>query len=140
MKVTIVSPGFPPDWGGVESVVGSIARHLAVQGEQVVVLAHGRDRAQEMTPEGVKVKRYPALLERFAFSPGLALAMRREESTIWHVHNVHSSLPFLVWANRRNPYVLNPHFHGDGHTTAARNMHVVYGPIPSGKLSKAPPP
>ena len=129
MKIIIVAPGFPPDWGGVESVTGSIARHLAGRGEQVVVLAHGHKRQNETTPEGVEVRRYRAHLKVFAVSPALLRAIRREEATVWHVHNVHSSLPLLVWATKRRPYVLNPHFHGAGHTLGARLMHLPYAPF-----------
>lgn len=129
VKVVVVSPGFPPDPGGVESVTGSIARHLVAQGQQVVVLTHGRKRQHETTSGKVEVYRYPTYLKEFAISPALAWAMRRKKNAIWHVHAVHSTLPALVWATKRRPYVLNPHFHGVGHTATARLIHVPYGPV-----------
>jgi glycosyltransferase involved in cell wall biosynthesis len=129
VKIIIISPGFPPDWGGVESVTGSLARHLAARGEQVIVMTHGRKQQTEETAEGVQVHRYPVHLKAFAVSPALLRAMRHQRAAIWHVHNVHSSLPLLVWAARRRPYVLSPHFHGPGHTPAARLMHLPYRPI-----------
>lgn len=130
MKVVVVSPGFPPDPGGVASVAGSIAFHLAIQGQQVVVLTHGRKRKYKTTtPEGVEVFRYPTYLKEFAVSPALAWTMWRTKTAIWHVHAVHSSLPGLVWATKRRPYVLNPYFHGVGHTTRANFMHIPYRPI-----------
>jgi glycosyltransferase involved in cell wall biosynthesis len=130
MNVVVVSPGFPPDQGGVESVTGSIASNLVAQGQNVVVMTHGRARRrQDFSFNGVSVKRYPTYLREFAFSPALALALRKQIADIWHVHAVHSSLPASVWAAKRRPFVLNPHFHGIGHTTIARMLHTPYSPI-----------
>ena len=130
MNVVVVSPGFPPDQGGVESVTGSIACNLVAQGQNVVVLTHGRERRRlEFLYKGVEVKRYPTYLKEFAFSPALFWALRNQGADIWHVHAVHSSLPASVWAMNRRPYVLTPHFHGIGHTATARILHTPYSPI-----------
>jgi glycosyltransferase involved in cell wall biosynthesis len=45
---------------------------------------------------------------------------------VCHVHNLHSSVAAAVWAARRHPYVLTTHYHGRGHTLAARLVHPAY--------------
>lgn len=128
MRIALVTPGFPPDPGGVESVVGALARHLAGAGADVVVFSHGNRRCAETSAEGVDIRRYPAHGNEFAFSPALFRDLTRSRSDVWHVHNVHSTLPLAVWLTKRRPYVLSPHFHGFGHSPAARALHVPYAP------------
>jgi glycosyltransferase involved in cell wall biosynthesis len=129
VRIALVTPGFPSDTGGVEAVVDTLTRHLAVSGAEVVVFSHGRQRRVDVTPEGVEVRRYPAHGGEFAVSPSLISGLARAEADVWHPHNVHSSLPFDVWLTKRRPYVLSPHFHGSGHSPTARALHVPYAPV-----------
>lgn len=129
VRIALVTPGFPPDTGGVEAVVDALARYLAVAGAEVVVFSHGRQRRVDITAEGVEVRRYPAHGGEFAFSPSLISDLVRAKADVWHPHNVHSSVPFGVWLTKRRPYVLSPHFHGPGHSPTARALHVPYAPV-----------
>ena len=129
MDIGMLSPGFPPDPGGVPKVAGDLARQLSMRGERVMVLTHGRVPSDERPLNGLTVRRFRPYLGRFAFSPALAACLRRTAVSVWHAHAVHSSLPALAWLEGARPYVLTPHFHGKGHTPLAKLAHVPYAPL-----------
>lgn len=128
LVIALVSPGYPPDQGGVEATVRLLARQLQLDGARVGVFAYGRIRETQVV-EGIPVMRFRSYLKQFAVAPALFTQLLRTKAMIWHVHGLHSSLPLMVWLSGRRPYVLHTHFHGQGHTRAARAVHIVYRPV-----------
>ena len=136
MKIAIVSPGYPPAPGGVESVVAQSARALVRAGFEVEVLA------QERSADFPRVERYHGVLvrrfrtnqaENFRIAPGLYryLARHAAEYDVIHGHSYHAlvgvaSALVTKRRGRSTPFVLSPHFHGTGHTEARALLHHLY--------------
>jgi glycosyltransferase involved in cell wall biosynthesis len=138
MKIVIVSPGYPPAPGGVESVVAHSARALVRAGLEVEVLAQGRrtDLPRTDSDQGVLVRRFRTnQAENFRIAPGLYrhLARHAAEYDLVHGHSYHAlvGVAAALVAKRRGgstPFVFSPHFHGTGHTEARALMHRLYTP------------
>ncbi|GAA1893453.1 glycosyltransferase family 4 protein [Lapillicoccus jejuensis] len=132
LRVTVVSPGYPPDRGGVEEHVAQVARRLAAGGDAVRVLAGTPDpalRGREDVLDGVVVRRYRSLpTPGMTTAPGLVVAGLREagRGDVLHVHSYHALSGLAALAGRRHPVVLTPHYHGTGHSAAARVLHGGY--------------
>ena len=134
MRVLLVTRGFPPRVGGVERVCAELAAGLAAAGDEVTVLTFGgRGRraavadADRRTP--YQVVRLPSLGDTFELSPWLVRWLRRLPFDACHVHNLHSTVAAATWRAGVRPYVLTTHYHGSGHTPAARLLHPLYRPL-----------
>jgi glycosyltransferase involved in cell wall biosynthesis len=131
LRVTLVTPGFPPEQGGVESHTGALARELAALGVQVRVLTarRGLRRAQDETRDGVAVRVFPAWrTTTMSVSPRLLFAGLRafRHADVVHVHSYHAACGFAALSGLVAPVVFTPHYHGDGHTAAAKALHRAY--------------
>src|SRR3954452_20142472 len=131
MRLLLVTEGFPPHVGGVETLCRQLAEGFADRGDAVTVLAYGGPH----TGEGVQrsaagaaytVLRLPSRGAEFQWSWRLLPALRQARFDVCHVHNLHSTVAPGVWAGRRRPYVLTAHYHGGGHTALARLLHRPY--------------
>jgi glycosyltransferase involved in cell wall biosynthesis len=138
MRIAIVSPGYPPAPGGVESVVAHSARALVRAGFEVEVLAQDRrtDLPRTESDQGVLVRRFRTnQAENFRIAPGLYrhLARHAAEYDLVHGHSYHALVGVAAALvtkrrGRSTPFVLSPHFHGTGHTEARALMHRLYTP------------
>lgn len=138
MRIAIVSPGYPPAPGGVESVVAHSARALARAGFEVEVLAQERraDLPRIERDESVLVRRFRCnQAENFRLAAGLYsyLVRHAAEYDLVHGHSYHAlvGVASALVTNLRGgstPFVLSPHFHGTGHTEARALMHRLYTP------------
>jgi glycosyltransferase involved in cell wall biosynthesis len=139
MRIAIVSPGYPPAPGGVESVVAHSARALVRAGFEVDVLAQERraDLPKTELDQGVRVRRFRTnQAENFRLAPGLYrhLAEHAAEYDVVHGHSYHALVGVgaaLITRRRGSgvPFVLSPHFHGTGHTEARALLHRFYTPV-----------
>ncbi len=138
MRIAIVAPGYPPDVGGVEAVVSELAEGLASRSHRVEVLAHrrrGPATAPAVTPragQSVHVQRFPDWTgsRRFEMAPGMWRELRhRNDFDVVHAHSFHASAAVATSLVIKAPLVFSPHYHGVGHTRAARLLHRVYDPI-----------
>lgn len=139
MRIAIVSPGYPPAPGGVESVVAHSARALVRAGFEVEVLAQERRRDLPETDldHGVVVRRFRSnQAENFRMAPGLYrhLSAHAAEYDVVHGHSYHAlvGVAAALVTRRRGrgvPFVLSPHFHGTGHTEARALLHGLYTPV-----------
>jgi glycosyltransferase involved in cell wall biosynthesis len=135
MRIAFVTPEYPPDLGGVQEVVGELARRMALAGHEVEVLAHAGRLTQPGSErkEGVMVRRFavPLPSQTFAVSPTLfaELVRRRHDFDIVHAHNFHASPALGAALAGMRPLVFTPHYHGGGHSRAARVAHVAYRPL-----------
>ncbi|MDQ1657223.1 MAG: hypothetical protein QOD41_2306, partial [Cryptosporangiaceae bacterium] len=104
-----------------------LAEGFTQRGDDVTVLTYGGMRA--VVPEsgaGYRVIRLPSTGDTFEWSGRLLPELRRRDFDVCHVHNLHSTVAAGIWASRRRPYVLTAHYHGGGHTAAARVLHPGY--------------
>jgi glycogen synthase len=122
----MVSPGFPPDLGGVERHVHQVSTRLAAAGCQVSVLCTDRTGARLGTSvhDGVRIERvraWPAAKDYY-MAPGLWSAMGRRQWDLVHVQSYHTAVAPLAMARAitlRVPFVVT--FHGGGHSSAMRH-------------------
>lgn len=135
MRIAYVADNYPPDLGGIEVVVSELARRTAAAGHEVEVFAHASGltlRGNEWR-DGVLVRRFSSLRPSrdLIISPSLltALVRNRARFDVVHAHNYHA-LPALgaALAGMR-PLVFTPHYHGGGHSRAARLAHIPYRPM-----------
>ncbi|WP_196073302.1 glycosyltransferase [Nakamurella alba] len=143
LRITLVTPGFPPVRGGVEEHVGRLAAELARGGDDVRVLTADRSAptGTVIGADGLEIRTVrAAATTAMSIAPGmLPEAFRRIRRAggpvrrasvpddVVHVHSYHASSGFAALAGRKRPLVLTPHYHGGGHTAAARALHLVYG-------------
>jgi glycosyltransferase involved in cell wall biosynthesis len=135
MKIAMVSPGYPPTTGGVETVVAQSARALVRLGHRVDVLA-GQRRGDLPATEldgGVVVRRFRSTRSAtFPVTPSLWAYVRgnAHRYDVIHGHGYHTLT--AVGAAAAAPsatFVYTPHYHGTGHTPARAVLHTVYRPI-----------
>jgi len=132
VRILLVTRGFPPRVGGVERVCAELAAGLAAAGDEVTVVTFaGRARPAAVPaplagPPPYRVLRLPSLGDTFELSPGLVRRLRRLDFDACHVHNLHSTVAAAVWRAGATPYVLTPHYHGKGHSPAARLLQPLY--------------
>ncbi len=133
MRVSLVSPGFPPQLGGVETVAGRLADELCERGHHVAVYAQ-RPRGSSFPDD----HRYP--VHRFAdwtgsrqfqVAPGLVTALWRDRAKfdVIHAHSFHAVPAMMAATVPKVPLVFTPHFHAVGHTRIASALHTVYDPL-----------
>jgi glycosyltransferase involved in cell wall biosynthesis len=132
-RVSLVSPGFPPQVGGVEAVVGYLADELRGHGNQVMVYTQ-RPRGSSFPA----LRDYPVLRfadwnssRRFPVAPGLARALWRDRRhfDVIHAHSFHAIPAMMAATVPKVPLIFTPHFHTVGHTTLASALHTVYDPL-----------
>jgi glycosyltransferase involved in cell wall biosynthesis len=137
MKVCFVTGHYAPFVGGIETHVERIAFHLATRGDDVTVLTQTDDPSwpSEETIDGVHVRRFavPLPIRDFAVSPALfrALSAGRGGWDIVHAHGYGGVAPLLAAMARARPLVFTPHYHGTGHSTFRKALHVPYRHIGS---------
>jgi glycosyltransferase involved in cell wall biosynthesis len=132
-RVSLVSPGFPPQVGGVEVVVGYLADELRLHGNHVTVYTQ-RPRGSSFPAS----RDYPVLRfadwnrsPRFPVAPGLARALWRDRRRfdVIHAHSFHAVPAMMAATVPKVPLIFTPHFHAVGHTSLASALHTVYDPL-----------
>lgn len=130
-RISLVTPGFPPQVGGVETVVYELASALRSRGHDVHVYTHEPRRGLPTGPmTAYPVTRFKDWTgsRRFEIAPGLWYRLRRDRRDlgIVHAHSFHGSAALAAAAMTDGPLVFTPHFHGVGHTRAAKILHLIY--------------
>jgi glycosyltransferase involved in cell wall biosynthesis len=133
MKISLVSPGFPPQLGGVEVVAGYLADELSGYGHNVTVYSQ-RPRGSEFSARhDYPVHRFAdwSGSRQFPVAPGLARALWRDRALfdVIHAHSFHAAPAMMAATVPKVPLVFTPHFHAVGHTRVASTLHVVYDPL-----------
>lgn len=138
MRVALVGPSFPPQFGGVEEVMSNLATCLAGLGCPVEVLVQRRRQdapvpAVQELPSGVVVRWFESRTRsyRFPVAPSLArfLSRHARRYDVIHGHGFHGVPASMAALLTDRPFVYSPHYHGEGHTPVARLAHVPYRPI-----------
>jgi glycosyltransferase involved in cell wall biosynthesis len=135
MRIALVTPGYPPEVGGVEFYVQHLAVELNALGLAVDVLTQcPRGRAAEWTASetssGIRVLRFGDWTgtRRFRIAPGLWHYLRQNGDAydVIHVHSFHASAALAACQATNQPIVFTPYYHGVGHTLLARILHLLY--------------
>jgi glycosyltransferase involved in cell wall biosynthesis len=133
MKISLVSPGFPPQLGGVEVVAGHLADELCGHGHQVTVYAQRPRDSEFAARHDYPVHRFTDWIgsQQFPVAPGLGRALWRDRGRfdVIHAHSFHAVPAMMAATVPKVPLVFTPHFHAVGHTRAASILHVVYDPL-----------
>ncbi|MBV9097892.1 MAG: glycosyltransferase family 4 protein [Frankiaceae bacterium] len=142
MRVAVIAPNYAPVVGGVETVVTQVARALVRRGCAVDVWTHRRpELATVEVADGVTVHRFASTPSaRYPLSPALWRHTQRHagEYDVVHAHSYHSTAAVGAALHRLPaPLIVTPHYHGVGHTAAARLMHVGYRPLGARLLGNA---
>jgi glycosyltransferase involved in cell wall biosynthesis len=133
MKISLVSPGFPPQLGGVEVVVGHLADELCGHGHQVMVYAQ-RPRGRSFpAAHDYPVRRFAdwSGSRQFPVSPGLGRALWRDRGLfdVVHAHSFHAVPAMMAATLPKVPLVFTPHFLPAGGTRIASVVHAAYDPL-----------
>jgi glycosyltransferase involved in cell wall biosynthesis len=133
--IALVTPNYHPSIGGVQRVVERLAQHLTHLGIPVEVITTdptGSHAALE-EQDGVLVRRFPTLgnTSVYHLSPSLIwwLWKHVRHYSLIHVHSYHSPLAVAAAAVSRRkevPYLLSTYFHGTGHSSFRRSLHILY--------------
>jgi glycosyltransferase involved in cell wall biosynthesis len=142
MKICLVTPGYPPRPGGVETHVRHISERLVDLGHGVTVLTAdaGGLTASVETRGGVTVRRHPAVAPGGAYevAPGIVRSVRRVEADVVHAHNYHSlSLLLAALGVDGERFVVTPHYHGRSASTVRTRLLSLYAPVGGWALHRA---
>lgn len=133
VRVSLVSPGFPPQVGGVEVVVGHLADELRRNGSQVSVYAQRPRRESFPASRDYPVRRFAVWTgsRQFPVAPGLVRALWRDRRRfdVIHAHSFHAVPAMMAATVPKVPLIFTPHFHAVGHTNLASALHRVYDPL-----------
>lgn len=135
LRVLVVAPAVPPALGGVETHVWRLSCELAFLGHSVTVVGSFPSGGRlPDTPAGVRVVgvRRPSWLPLPVSAVGVAWRVRellsREPFDVVHLHSYHQPHAALVSlvSGSSVPVVFTGHYHGGGHSAAARLAHPLY--------------
>jgi len=134
LKVALLTPGYPPTTGGIETVVGGLAPALSMRGLEVEIWTHDKTISAPKThlDGDVVVRSFPTTRShRFPLSYTLWQHVRRfgPKMDVLHAHSYHASPALSTLRSMQTPLVFSPHYHGGGHTPLAKLVHVPYRPF-----------
>ena len=114
MRVSLVSPGFPPQLGGVEVVVGYLAEELCGYGHQVTVYAQRPRGSSFPASRDYPVHRFAdwSGSRQFPVAPGLVRALWRDRGLfdVIHAHSFHAVPAMMAASVPQVPLVLTSAF------------------------------
>jgi glycosyltransferase involved in cell wall biosynthesis len=135
MRIALVTPGFAPEVGGIESYVRSLSVELNALGHEVDVLTQcPRGRAAEWSEAvdspDIRILRFEDWTGtlRYRIAPGLWRYLRRNGALydVIHVHSFHATPALAACEATTQPIVFSPYYHGRGHTVPAKLLHLIY--------------
>jgi glycosyltransferase involved in cell wall biosynthesis len=132
MHVLQVTPRYFPNVGGVEIVVQKISEMLVTQGIKSTVYSVDLSRTlpRVQHTNGVMIKRFNSILGDpfYVPEPKFVTSLSQEKADIIHVHNVHTSLPFIValCKHRRQKLLLHSHYHRFGQSPFRHSLLRLY--------------
>jgi len=143
MKVLQITPSFYPSMGGVERVVAELSKALSLRGHYIKVVSASASgcRPESDKLEGIEILRLPSFRPHGAYyySKAVAKYVSRAGSSydIVHIHSIHavSSIQALR-ASRAFRTVVNPHYHGGGHSNFRKLMWLAFRPVCARAMGK----
>jgi glycosyltransferase involved in cell wall biosynthesis len=133
MRISLVTPYFPPQLSGVAVVVEHLANELSGYGLQLTVYTQ-RPRGSSLSAwHDYPVRQFAdwSGSRQFPVAPGLVRALWRDRRLfdVIHAHGFHAAPAMMAATVPEVPLVFTPHFHGVGHTRMASTVHTVYDPL-----------
>jgi glycosyltransferase involved in cell wall biosynthesis len=127
----MVTPGYPPDGGGVEQHVGHLAPQLVQLGFEVDVLTQGDHSDTRLEVSGdLRVVRFPLTMHarhsRASLPMWRYLRSHAECYTVVHAHNYHALPALFAAMSLWRAFVLTPHYHGDSAGRVRQILHHAY--------------
>ena len=137
MKILYVSPGFPPDIGGIEEVVRRLSMEISENGDRVRVLAptNKRDMIGEFqVNDNLTVERVRGYSPSGAyhFSPEIGRRVKEiaGDFDLIHAHGYHAFPSMHAFLSRgRTPFFLSCHYHGRSHSFFRNVLLRMYRPF-----------
>jgi glycosyltransferase involved in cell wall biosynthesis len=133
MRISLVSPGFPPQLGGIEVTAGYLADELSGYGHQVTVYTQRPRGSSFPAGHSYPVRRFAdwSGSQQFPVAPGLARALWQDRGLfdVIHAHSFHATPAMMAASVPKVPLVFSPHFHAVGHSKMASAFHTVYDPL-----------
>jgi len=134
VNILQVCPRYPPQSGGVETLVWELSERLVGRGHRVTVHtadagAGGKRRERR---KGVKLRRHRGLAPGGAFhlAPGVLGDVLRADADVVHAHNVHSlPLPLAALGAGETPLVASTYFHGASAISWRNALWRAYRPL-----------
>lgn len=132
MHVLHVTPRYPPNMGGVETVVEKTCELLVANGIKMTV--YSADLSSRLTRQqkinGVLVKRFAPLFgdPLYLPEPRFITDMLREKADIIHAHNAHTLTPFIAAISKhgKQRFVIQPYYHGFGQSSFRQSLLGLY--------------
>ena len=121
MKILFVTPGYPPDIGGIENVVKELSVRMSQSGNSVYVLTTSKKEiGMEKVSELLTVERVRSISPNNSYHLPIGLGKRlreiRGQFDIIHAHGYHSFPALVSYLNRGDtPFVISCHYHRNSH-------------------------
>lgn len=124
MRILQVCPKYYPAIGGVEEYVKNISERLAKEHE-LTVFACDPSLPKEEKINGVLVRRFTCFspADAYHISSKMAWELRKCAFDIVHGHNYHALPLYFSRSAASKKFIVNPYYHGAGHTLA-RNFYI----------------
>jgi glycosyltransferase involved in cell wall biosynthesis len=118
MRILEVCPVFARSAGGVQHYVRNISERLAVNHEVQIFSATFMKSPRPETVNGVVLKLFPVvgLRRTYHFSPEMLREIKQGSYDVVHGHNYHALPMHYCRYAKRGKLVINPSYHGRGHT------------------------
>ena len=140
----MVTPGFPPDVGGIENVVLNVTEGLVKRGHEVYVLTTTEQKKEVglRIIRGIKVERIHAFSpgNSYNFSTKLGSIVRRiaGEFDIIHAHGYHAFPALNAYFNKLNvKFVLSTYYHRNSHSWFRNLLLYPYRLVARNMVNKA---
>jgi glycosyltransferase involved in cell wall biosynthesis len=127
MRILITCPNPPWQIGGVERVVGEIAKRLAVQNEVIIFTIGEKNKTVEWND--IKVKIFKNLGYSFSLKMMLELKKNIHDINIIHTHSLGTLIPLVTFLSVNNKIVVSPHYHTGGSKRIFTFLKKIYDPI-----------
>ena len=132
MKILQVCPKYYPSIGGVEEYVDNISERLAKEHEVTVFACDpSGNLPREEEINRVLVKRFKSFSPSDAYHISFQMAreLRKAEFDIVHGHSYHA-FPLCFSRNAKaEKFMVNPYYHGHGHTPGRNFLIKLYKPF-----------
>ena len=140
MKILQISPTYDPYMDGIAVYVKNISERLASKHEVNIYTCDSSGKLPKVEViNGVKITRYRCISpgNAYYFSPGMVAEMLKNNFDVVHAHNFHALPFYFSHLAKTNLYVVNPYYHGHGHTPFRNFLFELYKPLGRKVLIKA---
>ncbi len=127
-----MTPGYPPDIGGIENVVQNLSEEMSKKGNEIYVLAASRSElGVERISENLIIERFRSISPNNSYHYPIGLKGRlkaiREDFDIIHAHGYHSFPALVSFLNRgKVPFFISCHYHRHSHKAFRNFLLKVY--------------